>query len=60
MPTMKLLEELHSGESAEAAHIWEMGAHFIFGASEGLLLGHGERGPNVNTGVEVNGVTPIQ
>lgn len=52
MPTMKLLEELHSGESAGTAYIWELEAHFIFSVSEGLLLGHGGRGPNVNTGVE--------
>lgn len=50
MPTMELLEELHSGESAGAAYIWELEAHFIFDISEGPLLGHGGRGPNVNTG----------
>lgn len=52
MPTIKLLEELHSGESAGAAYIWELGEHLIFGVSEGPLLGHGGRGPNVNTGVK--------
>lgn len=49
---MKVLEESHSGKSAWTAHIWRLEAHFIFWVSEGLLLGHGDWGPKVNTGVE--------
>lgn len=49
---MKVLEESHSGKSAQTAHIWRLEPHSIFWVSEGLPLGHVGRGPKVNTGVE--------